>query len=233
MAFNSVQFNSFQSNFHPINSIQFSQDINWNDIQFSPIQQFFIQFSPDQFHSIQFNIINIQITGPGKIKTIINNYRVTGQNQNLLQGNTQLQFMGQNQLLQWWWWRQNQLMVNSRWWWRLNSCWWRGPMSPAAVDEEEAVSCWWWERKEIVAGVPLLMKIKEEAWSHELLRRSLLLLMKRKSRPWALMTGLWSEDWSEEREGVKTGSWSWPLLRRSSSPLLWLSVPGWLIREGD
>jgi hypothetical protein len=39
--------------------------------------------------------------------------------------------------------------------------------------------------------------------------------------------------WSEEREGVKTGPWPWPLLWRSSPPLLWLSVPGWLIREGD
>jgi hypothetical protein len=119
--------------------------------------------------------------------------------------------------------------VKSRWWWRLNGCRWRGPMSPAAVDEEEAVSCWWWERKEIVVGVPLLMKIEEEARSRELLRRSSSLLMKRKSRPWALMTGLWSE----EREGVKTGPWPWPLLWRSSPPLLWLSVPGWLIREGD
>jgi hypothetical protein len=79
--------------------------------------------------------------------------------------------------------------VKSRWWWRLNGCRWRGPMSPAAVDEEEVVSCWWWERKEIVVGVPLLMKIEEEARSRELLRRSSSLLMKRKSRPWALMTG--------------------------------------------
>jgi hypothetical protein len=194
MAFNSVQFNSFQSNFHPINSIQFSP-INsvkiytemafnsTNSIIFSPI-------SPDQFHSIQFNIINIQITGPGKIKTVINNYRVTRQNQNLLQENIQLRFTGQNQLLQWWWWRQNQLTVKSRWWWSLNDCRWRGLMSPAVVDEEEAVSCWWWERKEIVANVPLLMKIEEEARSRELLRRSSSLLMKRKPRPWALMTGI-------------------------------------------
>jgi len=144
--------------------------------------------------------------------------------------------------------------MKSYWWWRLNGCRWRGAMSPAAVDEEEAVNCWWWERKEIVAGVPLLMKIEEEAvscwwWekkeivagvpllmkieeearSRELLRRSSPLLMKRNPRPWALMTGLWSEYWSEEREGVKTGTWPWPW----SSPLLWLPVPGWLIREGD
>ena len=193
MTFNSVQFNSFQSNFHLINSIQFSPinsvkiytEMAFNSVQFNNFQS---NFHP--INSIQFNIINIQITGPGKIKTVINNYRVTGQNQNLLHENIQLWFTGQNQLLQWWWWRQNQLTVKSRWWWRLNDYRWRGPMSPAAVDEEEAVSYWWWERKEIIVGELLLMKIEEEARSRELLRRSSSLLMKRKSRLWALMTGL-------------------------------------------
>jgi len=193
IAFNSVQFNSFQSNFHPINSIQFSP-INsikiYTKMTFNSVQFNNFQFNFHLINSIQFNIINIQITRPGKIKTVINNYKVTGQNQNLLQGNIQLWFTGQNQLLQWWWWRQNQLTVKSRWWWRLNGYRWRGLMSPAAVDEEEAVSYWWWERNEIVSGVPLLMKIEEEARSHELLRRSSSLLMKRKSRPWALLTGL-------------------------------------------
>ena len=46
----------------------------------------------------------------------------------------------------------------------------------------------------IIVDVPLLMKIEEEARSRELLRRSSSMLMKRKPRPRALMTGVWNED---------------------------------------
>jgi len=85
MTFNLVQFNNFQSNFHPINSVQLIQSrfILWHSIQQFLVHSIFtrsiqsIQFSPDQFHSIQFNIIHIQITRLGKIKIVINNYRVT------------------------------------------------------------------------------------------------------------------------------------------------------------
>jgi hypothetical protein len=166
MTFNSVQFNSFQSNFHLINSIQFSPinsvkiytEMAFNSVQFNNFQS---NFHP--INSIQFNIINIQITGPGKIKTVINNYRVTGQNQNLLHGNIQLRFTGQNQLLQWWWWRQNQLTMK-----RPDvacCCWWRGSRQllmmgkkgdrcrRAAVDEDWRGSSKPWVVEEIVIAV--------------------------------------------------------------------------------
>ena len=52
--------------------------------------------------------------------------------------------------------------------------------------------------KEIVAGVPLLMKIQEEGRSCELLRRSSSPLL------WRMEAATVS---TEEREGVKTGPW--------------------------
>jgi hypothetical protein len=55
MTFNSVKFNNFQSNFHPINSVQLIQSYNTeialNSVQFNTFQSNFhpinlIQFSP-------------------------------------------------------------------------------------------------------------------------------------------------------------------------------------------
>jgi len=46
-------------------------------------------------------------------------------------------------------------------------------------EPDVAYCCWKWERKEIVAGMPLLMKIEEEVRSRELLKRSLSLLKSR------------------------------------------------------
>jgi hypothetical protein len=87
------------------------------------------------------------------------------------------------------------------------------------------------ERKEIVASLPLLMKIEEEAVSCWGDHRRCWWRLKRK--PWAIeeiiaavdekkAATMSIDDWSEEREGVKTGRWPWlwPWL----SPLLWLPV---------
>jgi hypothetical protein len=157
---------------------------------------------------------------------VIQNHYQDRQNQHskfVITGWGECTLTGQNQLLQFYILKvedtitREQLTVKrSRWWWRLK----RRVMLSVAIDEEEVVSCWWWKRKEIVASLPLLMKIEEEAvscWGNH-------------RRCW------WKGSCDREHwwlEWRKRRSEDWTVTVTVTVIVAAFVVAGWLIREGD
>ena len=101
-------------------------------------------------------------------------------------------------------------------------------MSPAAVDEEEVVNCWWWERKEIITGMPLLMKIEEETVSCWGNCRRCWWKGSRNHEHWWLEWRLdWLLKWGKRRIE------NWTMIMIVTVIIAAFVVAGWLIKEGD